>query len=334
MTTPKIDLVYLWVDGDDQEWLKTKNYWLKKIKNEAPVRHDSAVSARWRDNDELKYSLRSAEMFAPWINHIYIVTSFGQVPKWLNTKHPKITIVSDEQIVPRDALPTFNSVVIEMCLMNIPNLSEHFLLANDDMFFNKPVSPEYFYDKHDRAIIWHSKNRNFPAIGYGMEMVCSDYKQTILVAANKIVSIFGKKYRKYVTYAPAHNIDPYFKSTMLNTRNHPLLSHDIDIQIRNKFRTNWELQRWIFNLYDIVHGKAVFKRARHFKKSKHFIYNLVHYHECKNAPTYCEDAENRLLHVSPPLFCINDTDRTSDETRKKNHRFLEEKFPHKSSFEI
>ena len=35
------------------------------------------------DFDQLRYSLRSIEQFAPWIRHIYIVTN-GQVPNWLN----------------------------------------------------------------------------------------------------------------------------------------------------------------------------------------------------------------------------------------------------------
>ncbi len=330
MTNDEIDLVYMWVDGNDKKWRQAKNYWLKEIKNEIPVCDDSIVDARWRDNDELKYSLRSAELYAPWINHIYIVTGFNQVPDWLNTNNPKITIIPHEQIIPADALPTFNSVAIEMCLMNIPNLSEHFLLANDDMFFNKPTSPDFFYDKKGRAIIWYTRNKKLCGNGFDLEYVQSDYRKTILMAAHKIHSVFGKK---YFQYAPAHNIDAYIKSSMFAARNHPMLNHYIDTQIRNKFRTNWELQRWIFNLYDVVHNRAVLKRARHFKKKKHFIYNLLHYDECKNAPMYCEDATSALSQVSPTLFCINDTAQTTDEIRRKNHEFLERKFPNKSSFE-
>ena len=330
MTIKKIDLVYMWVDGNDKKWRQAKNYWLKEIKNEIHVCKDSTVTARWRDNDELKYSLRSAELYAPWINHIYIVTSFNQVPDWLNTNNPKITIISDEQIMPADALPTFNSVSLEMCLMNIPHLAEHFLLANDDMFFNKPITPSFFYDKHGRAIVWHKKHHNFKDIGTAMESVKSEYGKTILVAANKIENIFGKN---YFQYTPAHNIDPYIKSSMIAARNHPLLSHDIDIQIRNKFRTNWELQRWVFNLYDIVHNRAVFKRVRNFRKPKHFLYNFIHYKNCKNHPIYCVDAEHTLSTCSPVLFCVNDTASTTNEIREKNHRFLETRFPNKSSFE-
>lgn len=33
---------------------------------------------RFRDNDELRFSLRSLHMYAPWIRHIFVVTN-GQV---------------------------------------------------------------------------------------------------------------------------------------------------------------------------------------------------------------------------------------------------------------
>ena len=127
-----IDLVYLWVDGSDVEWQKEKQFW--RTKEEAlDVQSDNI--GRYFDNNELKYSLRSAEKYAPWIRKIFIVTN-GQVPKWLNTDHPKIKLIFHKDIIPAEYLPTFNSCAIECFLSNIPNLSEHFLYANDDMFFN------------------------------------------------------------------------------------------------------------------------------------------------------------------------------------------------------
>ena len=35
------------------------------------------------DFDQLRFSLRSIEQYAPWIRHVFIVTN-GQVPDWLN----------------------------------------------------------------------------------------------------------------------------------------------------------------------------------------------------------------------------------------------------------
>lgn len=326
----KIDLVYMWVDDSDKKWRDEKNYWLGEIQGKAPMFDEAAVDARWRDNDELKFALRSVDKFAPWINHIFIVTGFGQVPKWLNTKHPKITIVPHEQIMPKDSIPTFNSVAIEMCLMNIPNLSEHFLLANDDMFFYRDVGPDFFFDQNGRAIVWYKQNKISDDIGYEMEMAESDYRRTVLVAGYKINQIFGKK---FWNLAPAHNIDPYIKSSMAQCRNHPLLTRDFAIQIRNKFRTNWEIQRWIFNLYDLAHGRAVFKRVRYRKKAKHWIYNRIYKDNYMNAPMYCDNTNNIPANANPSLFCINDTPNTTDEIRKQNWEFLNRKFPDKSQFE-
>ena len=38
---------------------------------------------RFTDWEELKYSLRSLEKYAPWVRHVYIVTN-GQIPSWLD----------------------------------------------------------------------------------------------------------------------------------------------------------------------------------------------------------------------------------------------------------
>lgn len=45
------------------------------------------------DNEELRYSLRSIEKYAPWVNHIYLVTN-GQIPYWLNTSHPRLSVIT------------------------------------------------------------------------------------------------------------------------------------------------------------------------------------------------------------------------------------------------
>lgn len=329
----KIDLVYMWVDGNDSEWRKTKNHWLQEVKGKVIVNADSAVDARWRDNDELKYALRSAEKYVPWINHIYLITGFGQVPSWLDTSNPKITVIPQETIMPKESQPTFNSVSIEMCLMNIPGLSEHFLLSNDDMLFNRPLKPDFFFDKRGRAIVWYLKHRHIKNVGFDLERISTDYRKTILVALHKIRTIFGLK-KKYLCYIPSHNVDPYIKSSMIACRNHPLLIRDFDAQIRNKFRTSWEMQRWVFSMYDFVHKRAVLRRTRRFKQRKHFLYNLIFYRSCKNSSMYCVDAvAEGIERINPPLFCINDTVLSTDAMRKSNADFLAKKFPEKSSFE-
>ena len=135
-----IDLVYLWVDGNDPQWKAKHNACIGRTEEQSAVNCDG----RYADNDELKYSLRSAEKYAPWIHRIFIVTD-NQIPIWLNTSNEKIRIVDHQDIMPKVCLPCFNSALIEHFLYKIPGLSEHFLYGNDDMFFNKPVTPSDFF---------------------------------------------------------------------------------------------------------------------------------------------------------------------------------------------
>lgn len=48
------------------------------------------------------------------------------------------------EIIDHDYLPTFNSHVIEANLHKIPNLSEHFIYFNDDVFVAKPLQKAIF----------------------------------------------------------------------------------------------------------------------------------------------------------------------------------------------
>ncbi len=103
------------------------------------------TSNRFRDNQELKYSLRSVYKFAPWVRHIFIVTN-GQVPSWLNTEHPRLTVVSHRDIFPNSShLPTFSSPAIESHLHRIKGLADKFIYFNDDVMLGNTVWPDDFY---------------------------------------------------------------------------------------------------------------------------------------------------------------------------------------------
>ena len=151
---PEIDFVYLWVDGSDPVWRSKRDTFIG-------VTHaDSSIDCegRYADNDELKYSLRSLEKYAPWIRNIFIVTD-NQVPKWLDTSNPKIKIIDHCEILPVESRPCFNSALIEHFLWKIPGLSERFLYGNDDMFINRAVKPSDFFDNNGLPIIRLNRRR-------------------------------------------------------------------------------------------------------------------------------------------------------------------------------
>jgi len=140
-----IDVVYTWVDGGDPAWRERKAEALRENGWVTGVSGQATNESRFASRDELRYSLRALHAFAPWIRHVFLVTD-DQVPAWLDTAHPAVTVVSHREIFgDTGRLPTFNSQAIESRLHRIPGLAEHFLYLNDDVFLGRPVPPEMFF---------------------------------------------------------------------------------------------------------------------------------------------------------------------------------------------
>lgn len=139
----EIDFVITWVDGSDDRWQKEKQETRKHLGIVADV---DDRKERYRDWDNLQYWFRGVEKYAPWVRKIHFVT-WGHLPKWLNTDHPKLRVVNHEDFIPQEYRPTFNSHTIEWNLHRIPDLAEQFVYFNDDTFLLRPVSEEDFFRK-------------------------------------------------------------------------------------------------------------------------------------------------------------------------------------------
>jgi hypothetical protein len=140
-----IDIVYTWVDGTDPVWRERRDRAQAEL-HEGAVNPNAVSSSRFLGHDELRYSLRSVEMFASWVRRIHIVTA-GQTPPWLDLSHPQIRVVDHAEIFrDRTALPVFNSHAIESQLHHIPGLADRYVYLNDDVFFGRPVAPELFFE--------------------------------------------------------------------------------------------------------------------------------------------------------------------------------------------
>ena len=91
--------------------------------------------------------MRSVHLFAPWVRTIHLVTA-GQRPDWLADDAAldgRVRVVDHREILPADALPTFNSQAIETALHRVPGLAEHFVYLNDDVFLGRAARPELFF---------------------------------------------------------------------------------------------------------------------------------------------------------------------------------------------
>lgn len=147
----KVDVVFTWVNNQDPKWQQRRRQYSPTAEQNALHNNDEA---RFSNHNELYYSLHSVRTFLPWVNHIYIITD-NQRPDWLNpVDYPNVSIIDHSQIIAPQYLPTFNSHVIEAHLHNIPNLNEHFIYFNDDVFVARPLPKEHFFHANGIASLF------------------------------------------------------------------------------------------------------------------------------------------------------------------------------------
>lgn len=320
----KIGLVYLWCDSTDEEWSAKR----KRFQQYDCIEKTAAADCRFINNNELLFSMRSVAKFVPWVNHIYLITDH-QIPSWLNVEHPKITLVNHDDILPREVLPTFNSMAIETGIHNIRGLSEHFLLANDDTFFGRKVDPDFFFSK------------NFPISRMSVPFVNQVDRYSLLI--QKCFELVGQKCRIGFEAKPYHNIDAYRKSVYREV--YDIFSQETTRTRRNRFRCSDDIMRWCVSLYEVWHNKAPFividnrelSGSVCFSGVKKWL-NRIRYRFFPRQAAYYSclrkiDVDRFFKNPKPCVFCINDDMMTTDEHRERAYELLSRMFPDKCEFE-
>ena len=310
-----IDLVYAWVDGSDETWLQKKQYWQEKYNiNE----RYSVGETRFRDREELKHSLRSVELYMPWIRNIYIVTD-NQIPKWLNLDHPKIKIIDHKDIFPHDALPVFNSIAIESRIALIPGLSEHFIYSNDDCFVNKPVTPDFFFNEKKEPIYYFDSVTNKATID---DIITGKNNLRLQIALNP-ARAFRKKididFSKIPNSAGIHNMVSLRKSQLLQIMD--VFKDELKSTNYSKFRAQTDVM--IMALYYYWRFKYQQMDLRDSRKD-------MEKYGCKNAGILVLNNMEDLETEDPCLFCLNDSITLVDD---RHTIYLRNRFPNKSKFE-
>lgn len=198
-----VDFVVPYVDNQDKVWRKAYLDYVNKRNLFARVENISGL--RYKDIGLIKYQLKLVEKFMPFINKIYLlVSNIEQVPSDINKD--KVVVVLHKDFIPREYLPTFNSTTIEMFLWNIPNLSEHFIYANDDMIPTKEMAITDFFE-NDKIKI------NF--LNGTLKRVDSNFFYQCVNSCHHIQDRLHKQYNELDFYKPMHSFTPMIKSHCL-----------------------------------------------------------------------------------------------------------------------
>lgn len=236
----KIDLVVAYVNNQDIVW--RNNYINFCKKNNLNNKIVDLLGARYGGIDFIGYQLRLVEKNMPWINKIYLLLSNKeQKPKYIPSN---CEIILHERFIPYNHLPTFNSTTIEMFLYNIPNLSEHFIYANDDMLPIGKLEPSDFFDESGKIkISWREREFSYGVSMYGYQC----YNNCIALAKELKISWTPNR-----ILLPEHSFTPMIKSHCRAA--FALLKKYIVPHIR-AFRTEYQYNQYIYPLYEyLVYG--------------------------------------------------------------------------------
>jgi hypothetical protein len=311
-----IDVVYTWVDDQDPKWrmIKAKHlpHGSKITIGEGRADH----AERFRNRDELKYSLRSIEMFAPFVRNVYLVT-MDQTPAWLNLDHPRLTVVSHSDIyTDRGALPTFNSSSIETQLHHIDGLAEHFIYVNDDVFLGRPCSWRDFFWANGAA-------KFFPATHTVSANLIDDHSEEYLVADRNAIRLLEQEFGRTAHAGMMHTPHPARRSVLAELeRKYPA---QFAACAASRFRSRQDLRPIAFfgHHYGFATGKAMPAEI-----SNRYL--------ALWKPQIAAQLAAVLRTRKYKTFCVNDVGLGQEREAEVDHlvnSFLERYFPVPSSFE-
>lgn len=332
-----IDIVLIWVDGNDKEWQKSKaSYCDNSIDIDASIN-------RYRDWDNLQYIFRGIEKFMPWVNIVHFITC-GHVPVWLNTNHPKLNFVKHEDYIPAKYLPTFSSHPIELNLHRIRELSNKFIYFNDDTFVVNTTQKTDFFNKEglplDMAIhmritstdytdpIAHIALNNTAVINSHFNkkaVMCRDWKKWFHPSygiTNLIRSSTFLPYPNFTGFLNTHLPASFLKSTFKDVWcTEPEI---MDAVSTTKFRSKSDINQYLMRDWQIVNGD--FSPKNWYKEGKYYGVSIDTINEI----------ERDIISQQYKLICLNDvaTDDTFDNLKHRVKKALEAILPDKSGFEL
>lgn len=292
------DLIYMWVDGNDSRWRQKRDRALEALTGEPP--EDSVNPARFRDNGELKYSMRSVLANCSWVRNIMLVTD-DQVPDWLDVTHPRIRVVDHRELFgDAGALPTFNSHAIAGRLHHISGLSDRYVILNDDVFFGHEVGPETFFLSNGMMKFFLSKS----TLSSGNEDL-----PTHEVARHNSARILQRDFG----FTPSRN---FFHTPLAQSRE---VLFELEARYPEIFEATWSHQTRSSEDYEInawLHNYYGYATRRALPGTIQYDYFAL------DDPNLLRRLERLLARRNVATFCIND----SPEAQESHLFFLQDWF--------
>ncbi|MDR2605131.1 MAG: Stealth CR1 domain-containing protein, partial [Desulfovibrio sp.] len=299
-----VDVVYTWVNGADPAHAAERARYLREQRD---IHENGLEQARFRDNEELRYSMRALERCAPWVRSVILVTD-RQIPAWLKRDHPSVRIADHTEFIPARFLPTFNSHVIEAWLHEIPGLAEHYIYLNDDVFLARPCRKTEFFTPNGLPLAFTDwRKRRLFGYAYTKTPHAQSYFNTLRILRERGVSTDPK-------FITAHGPYPQTRSNAAEA--FAFYRDVIEGFAGNRFRTTRELA-----LYSHALPLLLYRKKRLVPCDERYYY--IQTRRRDRAAYYKAVLQSRRDGVPPLFFCINDVGgRKSGERSEERHPAL------------
>lgn len=234
-----IDVVITWVDGHDIQLNQKRQQYMNHH-----MAQDAVSQTRFASNNEIYFCIASVLKYMPTVGTIYLVTD-QQKPQWIDEFvnqglcHTDQIKIIDHCILFKGYetfLPTFNSLSIEAMLWNIPELAEHFIYLNDDMFLNAPLAAIDCFDQDKVIIYGHWKNSTLIKLKYLLRKILSRYSGQVLQPKFTVAQMLSADLVGLKRYYELHHRPHFIKKNILQDyfMQYPdKLKHQISFRFRH-----------------------------------------------------------------------------------------------------
>jgi hypothetical protein len=227
--TGKIDMVVTWAGSPSEErtTARRKAFSLFEGATNADEYNKDSAPRRVDDNGELWILLQRAYLFGgSWLGNVHVICPDG-------TELPEVVLLNflgksgyahfrafiilcpESAIFPKNHLPVFNSHAFEANLDQIPGLTERFVYACDDMWLNRRLPRNAFFDLCGRPRPLMNK-RTMPCLRYAYQHcpIYAIYHQAMHNSATMVRRVFPN--HQYLS--PDHQMHPVTRSGFANAR--------------------------------------------------------------------------------------------------------------------
>lgn len=333
-----IDVIIPWVDAADPEWDERRRQYAREL---GSVQESSNSVTRFESWDNLKYVLRGIEECMPWVHRIFLVTC-GQIPDFINLECTKLRLVKHEDYIPQEYLPTFNSNTIEINYHRIEELSENFILFNDDLFPLQPIQEGYYFKNN--CICDEAVERALCPKVQELDSRVNMYRAVnIMILINKYFHKrevqrknwwkwyypgYGKKLRRTMALSHYYDFDyfsiPHMAVAMKKSIIKKIWELEPEVMAlssRNRFRNYSDVSQYLFRFWTLCEGDFYPRRTKG-------LYVDITDENCMEIADIIRNRRQQMI-------SLNEADELRDFERVKQllNRALAEIYPQKSIYE-